>query len=159
MLDIWRTFAPSLDFIAPDIYLNDYSATCENYRHLNQSLFIPEQRRDGHGARRIWKAFGSFQAIGTSPFGIDTLKPENNAFTRPHKLLSKVKDIILEAHRKPGSSIGLFFDELLDDGRDPSPPTIARFEGFEVTINRCFVFSKPGPGAGCLFIKEEPSSS
>lgn len=150
VLDIWKTFAPSLDFIAPDIYLNDYSASCEKYRHLNQPLFIPEQRRDEYGARRIWKAFGSFQAIGTSPFGIDTLEPETNPFTRHYRLLSQVKDIVLEAHRNPGSSIGFFFDELLEDGRDPSPPTVAQFGEFEVTINRCFVFSKPGPSAGML---------
>ncbi|KUJ16313.1 glycoside hydrolase [Mollisia scopiformis] len=150
VLDIWKTFAPSLDFIAPDIYLNDYSASCKKYRHLDQPLFIPEQRRDEYGARRIWKAFGSFQAIGTSPFGIDTLEPETNPFTRHYKLLSQVKDIVLETHRKPGSSIGFFFDELLEDGRDPSPPTIARFGDFEVTIKRCFVFGKPGSGAGML---------
>ncbi|KAF8858332.1 glycoside hydrolase [Acephala macrosclerotiorum] len=145
VLDIWRTFAPSLDFIAPDIYLNDYSASCKKYRHLNQPLFIPEQRRDEYGARRIWKAFGSFQAIGTSPFGIDTLEPETNPFTRHYRLLSQVQDIVLEAHRKPGSSIGFFFDELLEDGRDPSTPTVAQFGEFMVTINRCFVFGKPGP--------------
>lgn len=150
VLDIWKAFAPSLDFIAPDIYLNDYSSCCQKYRHLDQPLFIPEQRRDEYGARRIWKAFGSFQAIGTSPFGIDTLEPERNPFTRHYGLLSQVKDIVLEAHRRPGSSIGFFFDELLEDGRDRSPPTVAKFGSFEVTVKRCFVFGKPGPGAGML---------
>ena len=150
VLDIWGNFTPSLDFIAPDIYLNDYSISCARYRHLGQPLFIPEQRRDEYGARRVWKAFGSYQAIGTSPFGIDTLEPETNPFTKHYALLSQVMDIVLEAHRKPGSSIGFFFDELLDDGRDPSPPTVAQFGEFEVTINRSFVFGKAGPGAGML---------
>lgn len=150
VLDIWRAFAPSLDFIAPDIYLNDYSSSCVKYRHLGQPLFIPEQRRDEYGARRIWKAFGSYQAIGTSPFGIDTLEPETNPFTRHYGLLASVKNIVLEAHRNPGSSVGFFFDELLEDGRDPSPPTIARFCDFEVTIERSFVFGKPGAGSGML---------
>ena len=150
VLDIWKTFAPSLDFIAPDIYLNDYSSSCAKYRHLDQPLFIPEQRRDEYGARRVWKAFGSYQAIGTSPFGIDTLAPKTNPFTRHYGLLAQVKEVVLEAHRKPGSSIGFFFDELLEDGRDPSPPAIAAFGDFEVTINRSFVFGKAGPGAGIL---------
>jgi hypothetical protein len=150
VLDIWRAFAPSIDFIAPDIYLNDYSSSCAKYRHLDQPLFIPEQRRDEYGARRIWKAFGSYQAIGTSPFGIDTLEPETNPFTRHYGLLSNVKNIVLEAQRKPGSSVGFFFDELLSDGRDPSPPTIAQFGDFEVTIQRSFAFGKPDAGAGML---------
>ena len=150
VLDIWKMFAPHLEFIAPDIYLNDYNSSCAKYRHLDQPLFIPEQRRDEYGARRVWKAFGSHQAIGTSPFGIDTLDPKTNPFTRHYGLLAQVKDIVLEAHRKQGSSIGFFFDELLQDGRDPSPPTVAEFGGFEVTINRSFVFGKAGPGAGML---------
>lgn len=150
VLDIWQAFASSLDFIAPDIYFNDYTTSCAKYRHLNQPLFIPEQRRDEYGARRIWKAFGSYQAIGTSPFGIDTLEPATNPFTRHYGLLGSVKYIVLEAHRNPGSSIGFFFDELLPDGRDPSAPTTAQFGDFEVTIERCFVFGKPDAGAGML---------
>lgn len=150
VLDIWKKFAPSLDLIAPDVYLNDYSTSCAKYKHLDQPLFIPEQRRDEYGARRIWKAFGSYQAIGTSPFGIDTLEPETNPFTKHYGLLAQVKDIVLEAHRKPGSSIGFFFDELLKDGRDTSAPAIAHFGEFEVIINRSFVFGKPGSGAGML---------
>jgi len=150
VLDIWRAFAPTLDFIAPDIYLNDYSSSCAKYRHLDQPLFIPEQRRDEYGARRIWKAFGSYQAIGTSPFGIDTLEPTTNPFTKHYGLLASVKNIVLEAHRNPGSSVGFFFDELLRDGRDPSAPTVANFGSFEVTIERSFVFGKAGPGAGML---------
>jgi hypothetical protein len=150
VLDIWQQFAPSLNFVAPDVYLNDYASSCAKYRHKDQPLFIPEQRRDEYGARRIWKAFGNYQAIGVSPFGIDTLEPETNPFTRHYGLLSQVKDIILEAHRNPNSSIGFFFDELSEGGRDLSPPTIAKFGDLEVAINRSFVFGKPGPGAGML---------
>ncbi|KAL3423028.1 hypothetical protein PVAG01_04775 [Phlyctema vagabunda] len=150
VLDIWRAFAPSLDFIAPDIYLNDYNSSCEKYRHLDQPLFIPEQRRDEYGARRVWSAFGSYQAIGTSPFGIDTLEPETNPFAKHYGLLSQVKEIVLEAHRNPGSSLGFFFDDILPDGRDPTPPYVAKFDGIQVTIQRSFVFGKPGAGAGMV---------
>jgi len=150
VIDIWHRFAPSLDFISPDIYLNDYASSCSKYRHAGQPLFVPEQRRDEYGARRIWKAYGSYQALGCSPFGIDTLEPENNAFTRHYKLLASVSKIVLDAQLRPGSSIGFFFDELEADGRDTSIATVAKFGDFEVTINRCFVFGKPGPGAGML---------
>ncbi|KJX92822.1 glycoside hydrolase family 35 protein [Zymoseptoria brevis] len=150
VLDIWQRFAPNLDFVAPDVYLNDYASSCAKYRHGNQPLFIPEQRRDGYGARRIWKAFGSFQALGTSPFGIDTINPENNAFTRHYKLLAQVSRLVLDAQLKPESSVGFYFDELTEDGRDTSPPTVVRFGDFQVTVSRCFVFGRPGPGAGML---------
>src|SRR5690606_15090979 len=49
VLDVWQRFAPHLDFIAPDIYLGDYEASCARYRHRGQPLFVPEQRRDAYG--------------------------------------------------------------------------------------------------------------
>jgi hypothetical protein len=153
VLDIWMEFASNLDFIAPDVYLNDYASSCAKYRHRDQPLFIPEQRRDEYGARRIWKAFGSYQALGTSPFGIDTLEPETSPFTRHYGLLQRVQQIVIDAQRRPGSSMGFFFDEIPADGLDPSPPTIGQFGAFEVRIERSFVFGKPGPGAGmCIHL-------
>lgn len=52
-MDLWKYNAPSLEFISPDLYLHDYEQVCQNYRHRNQPLFIPEQRRDEKGVRRI----------------------------------------------------------------------------------------------------------
>ncbi|KAJ5281198.1 hypothetical protein N7478_006570 [Penicillium angulare] len=150
VLDIWQKFAPNLDFIAPDVYLNDYSSSCHKYRHRNQPLFIPEQRRDEYGARRIWIAYGSYQAIGVSPFGIDTLEPSTNPFTRHYGLLNSVSQLVLDAQTRPDSSVGFYFDELADDGSDPSKPVIKHWGGYEVTIERCFVFGKAGPGAGMV---------
>jgi hypothetical protein len=150
VLDVWQKFAPSLDFISPDIYLNDYTSTCRKYRHRNQPLFIPEQRRDEYGVRRIWTAYGSFQAIGVSPFGIDTLEPATNPFTKHYGLLKSVSQIILDAQTRPDSSIGFYFDELAADGTDPSKPVIKHWAGYEIIIERCFVFGKPGPGAGMV---------
>ncbi|KAB8074896.1 glycoside hydrolase superfamily [Aspergillus leporis] len=150
VLDIWQEFAPALDFIAPDVYLNDYSQSCHKYRHRNQPLFIPEQRRDDYGVRRIWTAYGTYQAIGVSPFGIDTLEPSTNPFTKHYALLDSVSQIVLDAQRRPGSSVGFHFDELAADGSDPSKPVVHRYGEFEVTIERCFVFGKPGPGSGMV---------
>ncbi|KAL1621368.1 hypothetical protein SLS56_009201 [Neofusicoccum ribis] len=146
VLDIWQKFAPSLDFIAP-------GNSCAKYRHRNQPLFIPEQRRDEYGARRVWKAFGSHQCLGTSPFGIDTLEPATNPFTRHYGLLRRTRALVLEAQRRPDASFGFFFDELPADGsgaRDPSPPQKVVFGQWELSVERCFVFGKPGPGAGMV---------
>ena len=153
VLDVWQHFAPSLDFIAPDVYLTDYDSTCAKFRHRNQPLFIPEQRRDEYGVRRIWIAYGTHAALGVSPFGIDTLEPETNPFTRHYGLLKSVSAIVLEAQRNPGSSVGFCFDELNEDGTDPSKPIIRRFGDYQITIERSFVFGKPGPGSGMIIHK------
>ncbi|OJJ42716.1 hypothetical protein ASPZODRAFT_76392 [Penicilliopsis zonata CBS 506.65] len=150
VLDLWQRFAPALDLIAPDVYLNDYVVECRNYRHRNQPLFIPEQRRDAYGARRIWAAIGSFQALGVSPFGIDSQQPATNPFTKHYGLLASVAPLVLDAQRRPGSSVGFFFDELRPDGSDPSKPVVVIFGEYKLTIERCFVFGRPGPGSGMV---------
>jgi hypothetical protein len=145
----------SLDFIAPDIYLNDYASVCSKYSRVdNQPLFIPEQRRDEYGARRIWLAYGSFQAIGTAPFDIDTLEPSENAFTRHYELLGQVSQHVLAAQAKPGTMVGFFFDEITEP--DTSAPVAAVMGSWSLSIERAFVFGTPGPGYG-LVIQTGPA--
>ncbi|KAH8640973.1 hypothetical protein IG631_03914 [Alternaria alternata] len=149
VLDIWLRFAPDLEFIAPDIYLNEYTGLCAKYRHSGNTLFIPEQRRDEYGVRRIWIAYGTFQALLASPFGIDTLEPEKNPYTKHYGLLSQVSQIVLEAQSNPGSSVGFCFDAMIGD-RDPSKPIKQRFGDWDITVERSFVFGKPGTGSGMV---------
>ena len=138
VLDIWLQFAPSLDFIAPDVYLNEYSSSCAKYRHKNNPLFIPEQRRDEYGVRRIWAAYGTFQALLASPFGIDTLEPAENPFTKHYGLLDSVSQIVLEAQRKPNSSMGFYFDELPATWKkgdaDPTKSYVQTFGSWIITV-------------------------
>ncbi|CZR65072.1 probable beta-galactosidase [Phialocephala subalpina] len=150
VLDIWQEFAKSLDFVAPDVYLNEYSSSCANYRHRNQPLFIPEQRRDDFGARRIWNAFGTHQALGTAPFGIDTIDVTSNPFKKHYRLLAQTTHHILAAQRRLGSMCGFFFDELLERGKDPTPLFSAAFGDWKLFIGRSFVFGKPSPGFGIV---------
>ncbi|KAF5589956.1 DNA recombination protein [Fusarium pseudocircinatum] len=151
VMDIWMQFAPNLDFLGPDIYLNDYDKSCAKYRHRNQPLFVPEQRRDGYGVRRIWIAFGSHAAIGTAPFGVDTVEPADNPLTKHYALVKSVSAIILEAQRQPHSSVGFCFDEIPSSApKGISQPIKRSWGGFDITIDRCFVFGKAGPGSGMV---------
>ncbi|KAK4499625.1 hypothetical protein PRZ48_010143 [Zasmidium cellare] len=150
VLDIWQTFALTLDFIAPDVYLNDYENSCRKYRHRGQPLFIPEQRRDDYGARRIWAAFCSYQALGAAPFGIDTVSVEDNAFRKHYELLDSVASHVLKAQAKTNASYGFFFDDLLEDGTDTSPMREVDMAGWHLTIERSFVFGKPSSGSGAV---------
>jgi hypothetical protein len=78
------------------------------------------------------------------------LKLATNPFTEHYGLLTEVSQIVLEARRRPGSSMRFFFDELGPAGEDTSKPVTAQFGGFEVRIERSFEFGKLGPGAGML---------
>jgi len=150
VLDVWQAFTPSLEFIAPDIYLNDYATSCRKYRHNDQPLFIPEQRRDEYGALRIWNAFGSHACLGTSPFGCETVDPMQSPFRKHYGLLAKVQHHILTAQAKGNASVGFFFDEIAADGSDPSPKVTATFGDWNLLIERSFVFGRPSAGLGMV---------
>ncbi len=152
VLDVWQKFAPTLSFISPDIYLSDYSTLCETYSHRNQPLFIPEQRRDEFGARRVWKAIGTYRALGTSPFGIDTLEAGTSPFTKHYKLLMSVSHHILKARTNPDAITGFYFDDVegQSESHEPQAPIVRRFGSFDLTIDRSFVFGAQSPGAGII---------
>jgi len=70
---LWRTLAPSLDMIGPDIYADDssfYRETMHAYRRPDNPLWIPETGRDDSFAKFFFYALGD-GALGFSPFGVD----------------------------------------------------------------------------------------
>jgi beta-galactosidase GanA len=148
-IDLWKLNTPALDFIAPDLYLHDYEWVCHQYRHEEQPLFIPEQKRDAKGARRVMLAYGTYLALGCSPFGIDSVLAQESPITRTYRLLSSVSKHILEAQaERPEEIMGFFFDETSETKRESN--WVRRFGDFELTIDRAFVFGKPGAGEGIV---------
>jgi beta-galactosidase GanA len=72
MIDVWRAGAPSIDFIAPDIYIVDeWKYVCDTYTMSGNPLFIPETRGGAAGAARAFYTFGNYNTICFAPFGID----------------------------------------------------------------------------------------
>jgi len=73
MIWLWRSLAPSIDLIGPDIY-TDYSPfyrqVLATYRRPDNPLWIPETGRDDSFGKFFFYALGD-GAIGFSPFGVD----------------------------------------------------------------------------------------
>jgi beta-galactosidase GanA len=112
-LDVWRAAAPSIDFIAPDIYLSlkDALYTIEQYHRPGNPVFIPEYKHNTEAASLAFWAYGQHDAISFSPFGIDDLKPEEDAFTKTYAVLSQVQDLILQ-HQGKGTMVGIYVDTI-----------------------------------------------
>jgi beta-galactosidase GanA len=80
VLDIWKATAPSIDLIAPDIYMSDavkYGRVLDGYGRAGDSkgrggnaMFVPETTNTAAGARFFFATLGH-GAIGWSPFGLD----------------------------------------------------------------------------------------
>lgn len=70
-IDVYKAGAPSLDFLAPDIYFEDYVNWASQYTRRENPLFVPEARGGAAGAANALYSYGTLKAIGFSPFGID----------------------------------------------------------------------------------------
>ena len=66
--DIWRFGAPSIDILAPDLYLSEFAQTCERFTQSGNALFIPEASANPANALL---AYLKYNAICYSPFGIE----------------------------------------------------------------------------------------
>jgi beta-galactosidase GanA len=73
VLRIWKTAAPALDVLAPDIYQGDgnkYRKVLELYARPDNPLLVPETGGPAGYPRLFFAALGR-GAIGWSPFGLD----------------------------------------------------------------------------------------
>lgn len=155
-IDVYRFNAPAIELYGPDIYLQDYDKVCECFTHDGLPLFVPEQRRDEYGLRRIWLAIGSRQAIGCAPFGVDSLDVNETDIGLHYGILKTMAPYILDAQaNRPEDIMGFFFDE---PGAPTSPSKYTKtFPDFKITVERAFVFGKQGPGAGIVIRQADGS--
>jgi hypothetical protein len=108
VLDIWRAAAPSIDFLAPDIYMDEFTWVCNEYTRNGNPLFIPEARGGQEGAARAFFVFGEYDAGCFAPFGIDNPRfAENDPLDESYAVLQNMSDIILENQGK-GTMRGIY---------------------------------------------------
>ncbi|MEO8736800.1 MAG: DUF5597 domain-containing protein [Edaphobacter sp.] len=73
VIPIWKAGAPSIDLLAPDIYLGayaKYTKVLDLYHRPDNAMLVPETGHSADYARYFFAALGH-QAIGFSPFGLD----------------------------------------------------------------------------------------
>jgi beta-galactosidase GanA len=73
VLDVWKAAAPSIDFLAPDIYMREHekvTAVLDHYGRPDNALFVAEIGSDLPYARYLFPVLGR-GGIGFAPFGVD----------------------------------------------------------------------------------------
>ena len=78
---IWDSLAPALDFLAPDMYVDDAEPVFSAFSARKGRLFIPELRADTVGIAQMFSAVGGHRALGVSPFGVDDMDPDADSST------------------------------------------------------------------------------
>ena len=107
LFDVWRAAAPSVDFLAPDIYFQNFAEWARRYRRSGNPLFVPEAMRSPEASVNALYAFGAHDAIGFSPFGIETIgEPAATHLAASYDLVAQLEPLLVERQGK-GLSAGL----------------------------------------------------
>jgi beta-galactosidase GanA len=117
LADVWRAGAPSVDFLAPDIYFQNFVEWVRRYKRATGLVFVPEAMRSADAAVNGLYAFGSQDAIGFSPFGIESIsEPAGKSLSASYGLVAQLEPLILAAQGK-GTMAG-----LLSEGPEQRQP-------------------------------------
>jgi beta-galactosidase GanA len=126
--EIWRREAPSINFIAPDIYFPNFVEWVDRYAAASRPLFIPEANRAGQpeaGANALY-AIGRHDALGFSPFSIDNV--DDARLAELYAMLRELSPLIL-AQQGRGTMTGVrppvAFDGTVDE--TPRPVTLGNW--------------------------------
>jgi hypothetical protein len=139
---VWRAAAPSLDFLAPDIYFPNFVEWARAYAIPGNPLFVPETGRapEATPANGLY-AIGELDAIGFSPFAIESYRPDD-ALGNAYDVLRQLAPLVLE-HQGDDSMIGVrppvSFEGVVDD-------TPQSFRMGDYTLHVAFKGAAPEPG-------------
>ena len=152
-LAVWKAGAPSLDLLAPDIYLPDFAGWCDRYQVPGNPLFIPEARNEPEAAVHALYAVGR-GAIGFSPFAIESAgEAAATALKGSYELLAELAPLLAQSKRVEGVLL------------DRQHPTRAfQFGDLRVTVSHDYTFewASPArlepvwPAAGGILVQTAP---
>jgi hypothetical protein len=113
--DVWTTVAVDVDLFAPDVYFGDLDTIYSSFTAMSGGLFIPEQRTGEDGVAAAYLAYGEYQAIGVSPFGVDSrTDAELAALTDAYRAIGRVATLLTDAAGKRPPTRGF----RLGDGQE-----------------------------------------
>lgn len=152
LIDVWRTGAPHLDMLSPDIYFFNFADWLYKYRDPARPLFLPETMRTARASANALFTIGEDDAIGFSPFDIELIPdPEHTLLSQTYGLLGQLTPEILAAQRD-GKIRGLSPHANADSTMDFSPQTI-QINGYTLHIT----FDGVGPTVPAMDAVGDPA--
>lgn len=158
LIDIWRCGAPAIDLLAPDIYDPGFTGWCKQYHIQGNPLFIPEIRLEEGNAARVFYAFGQHDAMGFSPFSIESpAHPERYPLTKSYAVLHQLLPMLAQKQGK-GLTNGVWLDGVQKE-------QVFERNGYQFTCKHDYTLgwatgAKDGsvwPESGALIIELSPS--
>jgi hypothetical protein len=135
LVDVWRAAAPSIDLLAPDIYFPNFVEWTDNYVRSGNPLFIPEVKLDSRTPLEAFHAIGARDAIGFSPFAIESATDADVAsLGAAYATLGGLAPLILREQGRGSMTAGIprvSFDGTVDD----SPQRVTVGGAFAATVS------------------------
>jgi beta-galactosidase GanA len=129
LMDVWRAGAPKIDFLSPDIYFQNFAEWVRKYDRSGNAVFIPEAMPAPVDSVNALYAIGQHNAIGFSPFSIDSLDEETTkAVTQSYDLLNQLSPLILASQGK-GVMAG-----VLPEGPEQRQPLQLRLGNYVLNV-------------------------
>ena len=129
LMNIWRAGAPKIDFLSPDIYFQNFAEWLRRFDVSGNPIFIPEAMPAPIDSVNGMYAIGQHNAIGFSPFSIDSLDEQTtDALASSYDLLKQLSPLILERQGK-----GLIAG-LLPEGPEQRAPQQLRLGDYILNI-------------------------
>jgi hypothetical protein len=138
--DIWHAGAPSIDILAPDLYLQYFDEVCERFTRNGNPLFIPETSAN---PGNVIKAFVNHNAIGYSPFFIERGVGPDTDLAASYRLITQMAPVIAAQQGKNRMAAV--------SGNQGDPPV--KVSVGEYTLNLSFM------GNGRIPIAPEPTAA
>ncbi|KQB36816.1 DUF5597 domain-containing protein [Flavobacterium aquidurense] len=111
VMDVWKAAGTAIDFLSPDFYNPSFKHWNDLFTRQGDPLFIPEHRFDASAPFKGLYAIGHYEAMGFSPFSIESV---SDAKKEP---LSKIYDLVkqltpvIESNKGQGKIDGVLLDK------------------------------------------------
>ncbi|WP_243692270.1 DUF5597 domain-containing protein [Caulobacter sp. BK020] len=140
LIDVWKTGAPSVDLISPDIYFPNFSDLAGRYKRPDNALFIPEANNVGapETPANAFYAIGELDALGFSPFQVENADDTAQAaVTQAYGVLRRLAPAILAAQGQDsqgGCKMSGFKPRVLEDGTVLDAPVSQTIGDYRFTV-------------------------
>jgi len=155
LMDIWKAAGSSIDFLAPDFYNPLFQYWNDLFTRQGNPLFIPEHRFDKTAAFKSLYAIGHYEALGFSPFSIEsTDEPDKEPLGKMYNLIKQLTPLIT-ANLGQNKIEGVLLSK-------ESPITIIKMGNYEFSFKHDYTLGWPAdakteewPMASAIIIQTE----
>jgi hypothetical protein len=111
IMDVWKAAGNTIDFLAPDFYNPSFKQWNDLFTRQGDPLFIPEHRFDETAPFKGLYAIGHYEAIGFSPFSIESVADaKKEPLGKIYNLVQQLTPVI-EANKGQGKIDGVLLDK------------------------------------------------